>query len=148
MLESSDSQSRRLLLCDDSTVERRALAQFLQSAGFSVKEASDGDGAIVHLKNHPVDLMLLDLNMPGSDGFDVLSYLQEHRRSLPVILLSGMPLNQIQHKMHGLLTPELPPLLLKPIDPDQLLGLVELQLSDQMFPSASCDRAQTEPASN
>jgi CheY-like chemotaxis protein len=70
--------------------------------------------------------------MPGADGFEVLSYLQEHRRALPVILLSGMPLNQIQHKIHRLPTPELPPLLLKPIDPQQLLGLLDLQLSGDL----------------
>ena len=43
-----------------------------------------------------------------------------------------MPLHKIQHKMHELPTPELPPLLIKPIDPDQLLGMIELQLSGQM----------------
>ena len=92
----------------------------------------DGDAAILHMKHRDVDLLLLDLHMPEVDGFGVLSYLQEHRRSLPVILLSGMPLHRIQHKMHELPTPELPPLLLKPIDPHQLLGMVELQLSGQM----------------
>ena len=70
--------------------------------------------------------------MPGVDGFDVLSYMQQHRRALPVILLSGMPLHQIQHKMHVLPEPELPPLLIKPIDTDQLIGVVELQLSGQL----------------
>ena len=78
--------------------------------------------------------------MPGSDGFDVLSYLQEHRRALPVILLSGMELNKIQHKMHGLPTPELPPLLIKPIDLQQLLGLLELQLSGG-FSSPTADES-------
>jgi DNA-binding response OmpR family regulator len=129
-MTSNDMPSQpRLLLCDDSNVERHALAHFLRDNGYTVDEATDGNSAILHLKEKPVDLILLDLNMPGSDGFGVLSYLQEHRRSLPVILLSGMPLNKIQHKMHGLPTPELPPLLIKPIDPQQLLGLLELQLS-------------------
>ena len=76
--------------------------------------------------------MLLDLHMPEVDGFEVLGYLQEHRRALPVILLSGMPLHKIQHRIHTLPTPELPPLLIKPIDPDQLLGVLELQLSGQL----------------
>jgi len=125
-------RSARILLCNDSPVERLALAHFLRGAGYSVDEADDGDAAILHMKHRDVDLLLLDLHMPEVDGFGVLSYLQEHRRSLPVILLSGMPLHRIQHKMHELPTPELPPLLLKPIDPDQLLGMVELQLSGQM----------------
>ena len=119
----------RILLVDDSPVERLALAHFLRRAGYEVDEAGAGDAAILQLKHRQVDAVLLDLNMPDVDGFAVLSYLQEHRRSMPVVLLSGMPLHMIQHKMNVLPTPELPPLLIKPIDPDQLLGLLELQLS-------------------
>lgn len=130
----TDTASRpaRILLCDDSPVERLALAHFLRHAGYAVDEAGDGEAAILHLKNRPVDLILLDLQMPGVDGFDVLTYMQQHRRALPVVLLSGMPLDAIQHKMHVLPEPELPPLLLKPVDTEQLLGIVELQLSGQL----------------
>jgi CheY-like chemotaxis protein len=119
----------RILLCDDSPVERMALAHFLRGSGYSVDEAGDGESALLHLKHRPVDLVLLDLHMPQVDGFAVLGYLQEHRRSLPVILLSGMPLHRIQNRIHNLPSPELPPLLIKPIDPDQLLGILDLQLS-------------------
>ena len=122
----------RILLCDDSDVERRALSRVLRDAGLAVDEAADGDAAIAHVKHRQVDLVLLDLHMPGTDGFEVLGYLQEHRRALPVILLSGMPLNKIQHKIHALPSHELPPLLIKPINSEQLLGLVDLQLSGQL----------------
>lgn len=142
MTVDAHSSQPRLLLCDDSTVERHALSHFLRSNGFIVDEASDGDAAIAHLKHNPLDLILLDLNMPGSDGFGVLSYLQEHRPSLPVILLSGMQLNKIQHKMHGLPTPELPPLLIKPIDPQQLLGLLDLQLNGEL-PTTAPEKSQS-----
>jgi CheY-like chemotaxis protein len=118
-----------VLLVDDSPVERLALGHYLRSAGYAVDEVGDGTSAIAHLKCREVDAVLLDLHMPGVDGFDVLKYLQEHRRALPVVLLSGMPLHQIQHKMHVLPTHELPPLLIKPIDPEQLLGVLELQLT-------------------
>ena len=132
MLSDQSTRPARILLCDDSPVERLALAHFLRGSGYQVDEAGDGDAAILHMKHREVDLVLLDLHMPEVDGFGVLTYLQEHRRGLPVILLSGMPLHKIQHKMHELPTPELPPLLIKPIDPDQLLGMIELQLSGQM----------------
>jgi CheY-like chemotaxis protein len=121
----------RILHVDDSPVERLALSHFLRGAGFAVDEAGDGDAAILHLKHRSVDLVLLDLEMPHVSGFGVLSYMQQHRRSLPVILLSGMALDEIQHGMHELTIPELPPLLLKPIDPEQLLNVVALQLSGQ-----------------
>ena len=122
----------RLLVVDDSTVERLALAHFLRRNGYDVSEAGDGYSALAHLKNREVDLLVLDLNMPQGDGFEVLTYLQAHRRSLPVLLLSGMPVDEIQHKMHRLPTQELPPLLLKPIDTDQLIQIVELQLSGSL----------------
>jgi CheY-like chemotaxis protein len=134
MLNGTTRNGPRVLLCDDSPAERTSLAHILRLAGYTVDEAGDGDAAIVQIKHRPVDAVLLDLHMPGTDGFEVLSYLQEHRRALPVILLSGMPLNKIQHRIHTLPTPELPPLLLKPVDPDQLLGVLELQLSGEFPP--------------
>jgi DNA-binding response OmpR family regulator len=135
--------SARLLLCDDSAVERLALAHFLRRSGYTVDESGDGEAAILHIKHRPVDAVLLDLNMPDVDGFAVLTYLQEHRRALPVILLSGMPLDRIQHKIKVLPTPELPPLLLKPIDPDQLLTLLDLQLRGELPTTAEAEAPPT-----
>lgn len=134
---SATSHQPRLLLCDDSAVERQALANLLRRSGYTVEEVTDGEAALVHIKHRPVDAVLLDLNMPDVDGFAVLSYLQEHRRALPVILLSGMPPDKIQPKINSLPSPELPPLLIKPIDPDQLLTLIELQLSGELPTSLS-----------
>src|SRR5947209_19828318 len=132
MLNGPTPHQPRILLCDDSPMERLALAHILRSAGYSVDEAGDGDEAILQSKHRQIDLVLLDLHMPDVDGFEVLGYLQEHRRALPVILLSGMPLHKIQHKISRLPTPELPPLLIKPIDPDQLLGVLDMQLNGEL----------------
>src|SRR5688500_2793813 len=96
---STDAFGPRLLLCDDSPVERLALAHYLRSSGYSVDEAGDGESALSHLKNRKVDLVLLDIQMPDVDGFDVLNYIREHRGALPVILLSGLQPDQIQDKM-------------------------------------------------
>src|SRR5438874_8143681 len=122
----------RLLLCDDSPVERMALAHLLRREGYEVDEAGDGESALLHVKHRSVDLLLLDLNMPELDGFGVLTYLQKHRPGLPVILLSGMPLDQIQHKMNRLPQRELPPLFIKPIELAPLLQVVETQLSGEL----------------
>jgi CheY-like chemotaxis protein len=126
------SHQYRLLVCDDSTVERLALAHLLRRTGYEVDEAADGASAMSHLKYRPIDLLLLDLQMPEVDGFGVLNYLQEHRPGLPVVLMSGMPLNQIQHGIHGLHRHELPPLLIKPVQVEQVLELIEMQLSGGM----------------
>jgi len=125
-------RSAHILLCEDSPPERMALAHLLRDAGYDVDEADNGEVAISHLQERPVDLVLLDLQMPRLDGFAVLGYMQQHRRALPVVLLSGLPPDKIQHKMHVLPTRELPPLLIKPVDPQQLLSIIELQLNGQL----------------
>jgi len=119
----------RLLLCDDSPVERLALAHYLRREGYNVDEAGDGESALEQLKARQVDLLLLDLEMPDVDGFDVLNYVREHRKSLPVILLSGLSPDEIQQKMSSLREAVLPPLFIKPVDPTQLIEVVELQLA-------------------
>ena len=127
----------RVLVCEDSPVERMGLGVLLRRAGYQIAEVGDGESAVLELKNGDIDLLLLDLQMPQMDGFDVLGYVQNHRPRLPVILLSGMALDQIQLKMHNLPTQELPPLLIKPLDPGQLLQVVELQLSGGAYLASS-----------
>lgn len=122
------------MVCDDSPAERRGLAAYLRGAGYDVDEAADGPSAVEVLKRQRVDLLLLDLHMPGGDGFQVLNYVHEHRQALPVILLTGLPPDQIQDRMTALKRPELPPLFMKPVNPDTLLQVVEMQLSGELPP--------------
>ncbi len=122
----------RVLLADDSAVEREALAHLLRQAGYHVDEADDGEAAILFLKQKLPDLLLLDLQMPGTDGFGVLSYLQKNKKEFPVILLSGLPPEQIQKSMQKLPFRDLPPLLLKPVDPNQLLNIVAMRLEGEL----------------
>ncbi|HEX4053783.1 MAG TPA: response regulator [Tepidisphaeraceae bacterium] len=126
------SRPWRLLLCDDSSLERAALSHYLRDQGYEVEEAADGEAGLSQLKNRQVDLIVLDLHMPGIDGFDVLAYLQEHRPGLPVILLSGMPADDIQPRIHRLPKHELPPLLIKPVEPIQILNLIEASLAGEL----------------
>jgi CheY-like chemotaxis protein len=128
-MHSSGNSNSRILLCDDAADGRTAIARFLRNSGYQVDEVDGGAAALEHLKNREVDAILLDLQMPGIDGFHVLRYLQKNRRGLPVILLSGMPLDEIQEHIHGLPSQSLPPLFLKPVDIPSLIDVLELQLS-------------------
>ena len=78
-----------------------ALGLLLRHEGYRVDETGDGHSTIAFIKNRPVDLLLLDLEMDGGDGFTVLKYLQEHHRSLPVVLLSGLPADAARWLEHG-----------------------------------------------
>ena len=62
----------------------------LKNAGFDVKNAFSGDEAIDFLGEEVFDLVLLDLMMPGKDGFSVLSEMRENRVETPVIILSNL----------------------------------------------------------
>jgi CheY-like chemotaxis protein len=128
----NESAAFRLLVCDDSTVERAALAQILRSHGYDVDEAGDGAAALRLMKGRVYDLILLDLHMPGVDGFDVLTYVQQHLAHMPVVLLSGLRPEEIGEGIHRLPNHELPPLLLKPVDTRQLFQVIELKLAGEL----------------
>ena len=132
MPEPGEMSGPRLLLCDDSPIERLALGHFLRASGYKVDEAADGESAMQFLRHRRVDLLLLDLQMPEADGFEVLNYVSEHRKALPVILMSGMKPEEIQNGMYGLRNRELPPLLIKPLDPRQVLDMIEMHLGGHM----------------
>ena len=127
-----ESLGFRLLVCDDSSVERSALAQILRRQGYEVDEAADGSAALRLLKGRGYDLLLLDLNMPDVDGFDVLRYVQANQSKLPVVLMSGLPHEQIGDGIQRLPQHELPPLLLKPVDTRQLFQVIELKLAGEL----------------
>jgi CheY-like chemotaxis protein len=122
----------RLLVCDDSMIERSALAQILRHQGYEVDEAADGSAALRLIKGRGYDLLLLDLNMPDVDGFDVLRYVQTHQAKLPVVLMSGLPYEEIGDGIGRLPQHELPPLLLKPVDTRQLFQVIELKLAGEL----------------
>lgn len=127
-----DGDRPRVLVADDSAQQRAALAELLEGAGYAVDEAQDGTSVLLYLRSRPCDLLLLDLNMPGQDGFEVLAEIQSHDVDLPVILLSGLRPEEIQHQIHRLPSRSLPPLLLKPVDPDQLLEVIALRLGGEL----------------
>jgi CheY-like chemotaxis protein len=128
----SGSLGLRLLVCDDSNAERSALAQILRRRGYEVDEAADGAAALRLIKGRAYDLVLLDLNMPDVDGFDVLGYVQAHQARLPVVLMSGLPHEEIGDGIQRLPQQELPPLLLKPVDTRQLFQVIELKLAGEL----------------
>lgn len=126
------SHRPRVLVADDNAGVRDALGNLLIRSGYEVSTAADGQAAVEVIKDARLDAVLLDLQMPGHDGFETLRYLQEHRRGLPVLLLSGLPADEIQERMHRLPSGLLPPLFLKPCDYDQLLTVLELMLAGDL----------------
>ena len=81
-----------ILVVDDYQALRKTVIRQLNTLGFcNILEAQDGVEALTIVHENPVDLILLDIDMPGADGLEVLAILKANERtvSLPVIVISG-----------------------------------------------------------
>jgi CheY-like chemotaxis protein len=88
------SADRRVLVVDDDPDQRQRLRDLLGQEGLRVDEAGDGRAALMRLDEEWPGLILLDLLMPGMDGFAFLGELQRRAkgRSVPVVVLSAKDL--------------------------------------------------------
>jgi type II secretory ATPase GspE/PulE/Tfp pilus assembly ATPase PilB-like protein/ActR/RegA family two-component response regulator len=85
------TQGLRVLLVDDEDQLRRVMRDLLERDGYSVIEAGDGVEALDQVDRHAPDIIVLDLNLPGLDGFGVLSHLRSRRAThdIPVVVLTA-----------------------------------------------------------
>jgi FixJ family two-component response regulator len=79
----------RLAVLDDETQMRKALCRLLRSHGFEVETYALGEDLIAAVADDELDCLVLDLHMPGMNGFDVLKALDARERKLPVIVITG-----------------------------------------------------------
>jgi len=79
----------RVLVVDDEPAIRRLLHASLSAEGHQIEEAADGQSALSLLGRNAIDVLVLDLGMPGMDGFEVIRQLREQGSSLPIIVLSS-----------------------------------------------------------
>src|SRR5882757_9828505 len=82
------TEASRVLLVDDDRKFCKLLSGYLSSQGFEIGVAHDGAAALKLVKEAEWDLMVLDVMMPGIDGFEVLSLLRRGSQ-VPVLMLTG-----------------------------------------------------------
>jgi excisionase family DNA binding protein len=78
-----------VLVVDDDARIREYMRVNLEMEGYTVREAGSGDEALQALEDQAPDLVLLDVVMPGVDGWQMLQRMQERHGSIPVIMFSG-----------------------------------------------------------
>jgi len=90
-----------LLIVDDILANVKVLRSFLNQSGFNVLIAEDGEEALQVTENGHPDLILLDIMMPGMDGFEVCQHLksQESTKEIPIIFMTA--LTEVADKMKG-----------------------------------------------
>lgn len=86
----------KILLADDHTMFRRGLVQLLslEPQVFVTYEAKDGSQALAYIRDHSVDVVILDISMPGRNGLDILKEMKRLQPHVAVIVLSMHPADQ------------------------------------------------------
>jgi DNA-binding response OmpR family regulator len=81
----------RVLLVDDEDQLRRVMKDLLERDGYKVFEAGDGAQAIEQVDIHAPDILVLDLNLPGLDGYGVITQLRSRQTTehIPIIVLTA-----------------------------------------------------------
>jgi DNA-binding NarL/FixJ family response regulator len=122
----------RILITDDHAILRQGLKQILadEIADAKFGEAGDSAQALVLLNKETWDILILDINMPGRNGFEVLDDVRRHFPRLPILVLSSTPEDQlglraIRSGAAGYLN--------KQTAPEQLVGAVRTVLAGGQF---------------
>lgn len=89
---SKTQETNHLLIIDDDLLIRMIVAESLKAAGFDISEATDGLSGLAQIEQRRPDLVLLDVMMPGMDGYQVCRTLRERPElaRIPVIMLTGL----------------------------------------------------------
>jgi two-component system nitrogen regulation response regulator GlnG len=119
---------KHILVVDDEESVRWALTKALERAGYRVDLAADGPSGFAAAENPEVDLVLLDVRLPGRDGLGVLRDLRKRRPDLPVIMMTAYGTLQVavEAMKHGAYD-----YIGKPFDVDEVLLVVGKALEAQ-----------------
>jgi signal transduction histidine kinase/DNA-binding response OmpR family regulator len=116
-----------ILIVDDSTANLQLLTNILKGQGYVVHPASDGKLALRYLRSTLPDLILLDIKMPGMDGFEVCRLLkaEERTRNIPIIFISVLEAERDKVKAFQVGGRDY---IAKPFHPEEVLARVGNQL--------------------
>ena len=116
-----DTPRRLIAIVDDEESVRRAFGRLLVSAGFRVKSFSCGALFLESLDTTRPDCVILDLHMPGMNGFEVEEKLRDSPHPMPVIIITGHDTPESQRRA---LASGAAAYLRKPVDDELLLDAV------------------------
>ena len=123
-----DWPRRHILVVDDEEAIGHLIAHYLESLGYEVRQATEGEEALRDIAEHQTDLVILDLRLPDVNGLEVCRQLRQQYNSwtLPIIILTG--LDASVDKLRGF-SSGADAYLTKPFEPPELLPTVTRLLS-------------------
>ncbi|HEX6108748.1 MAG TPA: response regulator, partial [Ktedonobacteraceae bacterium] len=129
-LQPGTESCRKILIADDSMYIRQSIIKTLSHEGYDVLEAVDGLQTLEQLSNESPDLLLLDIEMPNLNGYDVLSIVRTHQEfsALKIVLLTSRSSEKHKRRARELGAHEY---LTKPCPQDVLLKTIKYLLGDE-----------------
>ncbi len=120
----------KIMVVDDEEKVRTYLSRLLEKRGFEVQTAPDGPTALARLAETDVDVVLLDILMPGPDGLTILKEIKQSKPQIEVIMLTGNASveNGVRGIHHGAFDYQL-----KPVDIDNLYLALQEALEQKRF---------------
>jgi CheY-like chemotaxis protein len=120
---------KRVLIVEDEALSRSILRDILESGGYAAAEAVDGTEGLVQAERLHPDVILLDIRMPGLDGYEVCQGLKENpeTKSIPVIFVTAVQdvaLNKLAFQAGGVAC------VTKPVRRETLLTLIETVIAN------------------
>ncbi len=119
---------KRILVVDDEESVRWALRKAMEGAGYRVDLAADGPAGLVAASDPGVELVLLDVRLPGQDGLELLREIRKRRPDLPVIMMTAYGTLQVAVEAMRLGAYDY---IGKPFDTDEVLLVVQKALEAQ-----------------
>jgi two-component system chemotaxis response regulator CheY len=115
----------RILFVDDDPAAQKLYRAYLQSEGFEVVVASSGLDGVEASEKQAFDAVVMDLNMPGLDGWMAMSLIRARRPTLPAVILSGNTGADLEARAR---TAGAAAFLSKPCPPDVLVRAVTVAI--------------------
>src|SRR5712672_3002865 len=100
LLNGPPSLAGTVLIIDDEAEIRESLQTLLEMEGFAVETAISGEAGLQRIGEHPFDLVLLDLALPGRDGMEILAEIRAHEIGLPVIMITAY--GTVENAVHAM----------------------------------------------
>ena len=114
-------KKNKVLIVDDQPGMTETLADILEDRGCEVFLATNGMQALQHVTERRVDMVLMDVIMPGMNGVETFRAMKQVRPHTPVVMMTGY---KVEHLINDAMREGSLAVLQKPIDPDMLVGLV------------------------
>lgn len=111
----------KIMVVDDEMHIRELVRFYLDKAGFDTIEAANAEEALDIVENQYIDLAVVDIMMPGMDGFELVEQMRQYRE-FPVIMLTAK--SQSKDKLRGF-SSGIDDYVTKPFDPDELMARVK-----------------------